>query len=56
MKTIMMPEHLLSLPRYYLSKAIIAVKEGSKAEGKHWFDMAFETAVKKNSQMMKNLL
>lgn len=40
-------EHLLSLPRYYLSKAIIAVKEGGKAEGKHWFDMAFETAVKK---------
>ena len=26
-------EHMLSLPRYYLSKAIVAVKEGSKTEG-----------------------
>lgn len=48
-------EHLLSLPRYYLSKAIIAVKEGVRLKGSIGLIWPLRLQLK-NSQMMKSLL
>ena len=47
-------EHMLSLPRYYLSKAIVAVKEGSKTEGSVGLTKLLKLR-SKNSLMMRSL-